>query len=341
MNFEGLLGGFAGNARAKELLAPIAHGDRPAHAVLLEGPVGSGRRTMARLLARAVLCTCPEPSRRPCGVCSSCRKAENGNHPDITELGGDGGARSFHIEEIRKLQEQAFVLPNDGDKRIFILVNAHHMTVQAQNALLKLLEEPPPHLMIVLTADSRSSLLPTVISRTLCIPLNGVEPSEGLPVLQARFPEQSEKELTFLLTMFGGCIGQAIAAMEDGHTKHLRELLAASAEALIAPSELPLLKLIASAEKDKSLLTGLFGGWTLLFRDAMALRSGGQAVMSGFPDQSQLLSRRLTGQRLLKLIDEVELLHQSQLRNMNASLLVTLTCARLRAAAGFEDKISR
>ena len=133
--------GFAGNEPIKQRLsAEIDAGHYP-HALLIEGPLGSGRRTLARLIARAALCRDTDPSARPCGVCAACVKTAP---PDVTEVGGEG--TSLSVDTIRRLREDAFLLPNESAYRVMILAEAQAMTPQAQNALLKILEEPPAHL---------------------------------------------------------------------------------------------------------------------------------------------------------------------------------------------------
>ena len=127
-------GDFAGNEPIKrQLAAEIDAGHFP-HALLLEGAAGTGRRTLARQIARAALCRSGEHPARPCGVCAACQKSA---HPDLTELGGDGTALS--VDTIRRLREDAFLLPNESAYRVVILAEAQTMTPQAQNALLKIL----------------------------------------------------------------------------------------------------------------------------------------------------------------------------------------------------------
>ena len=86
-------------------------------------------------------------------------------HPDIAVYGGKGGSRSFHVEEVRQIRDSAAVMPNEAQAKVYILDGADHMTEQAQNALLKVLEEPPSYVIFLLTCGAASSLLPTVRSR--------------------------------------------------------------------------------------------------------------------------------------------------------------------------------
>ena len=327
-----LFDGFVGNREAKELLSACIDGERFPHALLLEGPAGSGRRTLARLIARAAVCT--GQGQKPCGHCAGCVKAAAGGHPDIEEAGGDGAARSFHIDTVRELRDSAYILPNEAPRRAIILAGANNMTEQAQNALLKILEEPPRHVVFILTCENRAQMLSTVQSRSICVTLGGVEEQEALPLLRERLPQMAEEELSRALSLFGGVIGQVIHGMEDGTFRKVLELAPAMAAAIAAPDELELLKLTGRLEKDKELTDGVLGALLPIFRDALVCRCGGGTRLSVSPDTAELLARSLTKAQLVRLAGVVETLQNARQRNMNQTLFLTLFCARLRAAAG-------
>lgn len=141
------------------------------HAVLLEGGKASTRTSFARRVAAAALCTYASVPQRPCGSCEHCVKATKDIHPDIITLGAVGGARSFHIDSIRQLRSQAYIAPNEGGYVVYILEDVQNLTVQAANALLKTLEEPPAHMLLVLTCPNRGQLLDTILSRVSLLSL--------------------------------------------------------------------------------------------------------------------------------------------------------------------------
>ena len=326
MNFTGFVGN--GGVRAA-LSADIDAGQFP-HALLIEGAQGSGRRTLARIIARAAVC---EGGVRPCGVCAACVKAAGGNHPDVTEIEGVGASHLITVDAVRTLREQAYVLPNEASRRVFIIAGAQDMNEAAQNALLKVLEEPPAQTVFVLTCDNRSQLLPTVQSRCVCHTLSGVSSEEALPVLRAALPAQSDEELARALAVFGGCIGQVIRGVEDGAFVRVQELAPQMARALIAPGSSELLLLTAGLEKEKEVFDGVLSALALLARDALAVRLGA-AALSADTDTVAALSGALSPARLMAVIQAIERLQTARRRSMNPSLLSAYLCVQLRTAAG-------
>lgn len=159
-----------GHGPALTAIAAMVRGDPP-QALILSGPVGVGKTTLALDLAAGLLCLAPDPATRPCRACRACRLLEHGNHPDLFSLrpegpggqiviGGDDGPRG-----IRDLQHDLLLRPLEGDRRVAIVEAAHRMNEAAQGAILKTLEEPPAGVTIVLCVDDDSRLLATVRSR--------------------------------------------------------------------------------------------------------------------------------------------------------------------------------
>ncbi|MBQ8683413.1 MAG: AAA family ATPase [Clostridia bacterium] len=321
------VGQLVGNASVKQRLAAEIDAGRFPHALLIEGAPGSGRRTLAGIVARAAVCR--GVGDKPCGACAACVKTV---HPDITLLGGDGEALT--VDTIRRLRDEAFVLPNEAPYRVMILAEAQTMTPQAQNALLKILEEPPAHVLFILTCNNRTALLETIRSRCVCLTLTAVPWEEAAPVLAERLPQMAEEERKRAHSLFGGYIGQVIDGVSDGTFRQVLELVPTMATAIIALSELPLLQATARLEKDKPLSLGVLAGLALVFRDALTVQYGGQMMLSTAPDEARQLAAVLPGERLMALLRQTETLQTALQRNMNNTLFVTRFCACLRQAAG-------
>ena len=154
---------------------------RVAHTYLFTGTEGPAKDEMVLAFARALNC---EKSSDPVCDCAPCRKIGNRNHPDVRWLGADEKARSIKIEEIRELIHQSTLKPYEGKWKVFILKGAERLTLEAANALLKTLEEPPAHSVFILLVENKAHLLETIQSR-------GFEVRN--PPLPEKDPRESEK----------------------------------------------------------------------------------------------------------------------------------------------------
>ena len=135
---------------------------RVAHAYLFCGPRGTGKTSAARLLAKAVNCANPRPNGEPCNECLSCREITAGRSPDVIEI---DAASNTGVDNIRDLRETVNLLGSGGRYKVYVVDECHMLSTQAFNALLKTLEEPPPHIIFVLATTEAHKVLPTVVSR--------------------------------------------------------------------------------------------------------------------------------------------------------------------------------
>ena len=169
--------GFPGGPQIAESLSSAFDGGRFPHAVLLEGAPGSGTDKAAAFLAQAAVCLSPEE--QPCGKCAGCIKALAGSHPDILTLDGDQNPKAYPVDTIREIRSAAYIRPNEAPRKVYVLLGLQNMSEISQNALLKVLEEPPANVLFLLTTTSASALLPTIRSRTELFSFSGRTVPEG------------------------------------------------------------------------------------------------------------------------------------------------------------------
>ena len=269
MGFEPLLG----NDRLKENLRSSLQRGHISHFYLISGPVGSGRHTLAKLLAAAILC--PEEN-APCLQCRVCRKVLDGNHPDFLTI-DDPEKKTVPVDLIRFARADMFVRPNESEHKIYLFPRAQDMGLPGQNALLKVLEEPPSYGVFLLITDNPEQLLPTVRSRCVELELTSLPEAVLLDALRRRFPGADTDTLRSAAAAGGGFLGQAITAMEEG--VQLPPQTVAFARALAAGDAMALLQVLTPLEKqNRDALGALLQGWCRLLESALVCRSGGTAV---------------------------------------------------------------
>ncbi|MGM9550394.1 MAG: ATP-binding protein [Faecousia sp.] len=269
MGFEALLG----NDRLKRNLTESLARGHISHFYLISGPEGSGKHTLAKLLAAAILC---QGSSKPCGRCTPCRKVMDGNHPDFITV-DDPEKKTVTVDLIRQARADMYVQPNESEHTIYLFPRAQDMGLPGQNALLKVLEEPPKYGVFLLLTDNPDKLLPTVRSR--CTELNMQALPEDILGSQLRreFPQAQEEDLAAAVQRSGGFLGQARSLLKSGG--ELPPQTQEFVRAFSARDALGLMHTLTPMEKWKrDALAGILESWLELTESALASRSGVRAV---------------------------------------------------------------
>ncbi len=321
---------FIGNKRIVKQLGCLIDSGRFPHAIVIEGEKGLGKRTLARLLAAALVCRSEE---RPCMECAQCRKAKEKIHPDIFEYSASGGANSFHVDVVRDVIKDVYIQPNEADYKVYILGNADCMNLSAQNALLKVLEEPPQYAVFIMTAQSKSMLLETVLSRSVLVGLEGVDAQEGAAYISSHCDDVDFNDAKNALEIFNGNIGKAIESLSNGRENELAGVCCDICRGLVDDSEYSLLCACSVFQKDRESVVFACDFLKNIFRDALVF-SDGSDLLSGQRETARLLKTKLTGQKLIDLINVCDKLKDMAIMNSNNSVLITKICYSLRQAAG-------
>ena len=268
MGFQALLG----NSQLKENLAAALKQNRISHGYLLTGPKGAGKKTLAKLLSAGALCTGEEA---PCGMCAACRKALSGVHPDVITV-DDPEKKTVGVDVIRKARSDCYIQPNEGRRKIYVIPRAQDMGVEAQNALLKVLEEPPAYAMFLLLAETGEALLPTIRSRCVELKLQALSEDDLRGALTQAFPKAAPEEIAGAIGRSGGYLGRAKELLSKGTqtSQQTRDFLESYAQG----DALLLQKTLVSMEKWKrDQLIPELQQWRQKLIVSLACRSGAPA----------------------------------------------------------------
>ncbi len=316
-----------GHTWAVELLQrDLAH-DRPRHAYLITGPDGIGKRTLAAEFARALVCTAGGAA-APCGQCRPCQLAARGGHPDLLlvtpEVSGKKvRSEKIKIDPVRQLIYDLTLKPVEARRRVARLLRFDAANVEAMNAFLKTLEEPPANVVIVLTAESADALLPTIVSRCEVLALRPLALAEVREALITRWLVSAE-QADHLAHLSGGRLGWAVRAHANPdllearrqRLDDLRRLLTATRVERFAYAD----RLVRDSSSDR--LQEILELWMSFWRDVLLSTAQAAAPLTNpdCADDVQRLARALTPASAHSVLTGLRRAHELLGRNINARL---------------------
>jgi DNA polymerase-3 subunit delta' len=345
MSFNNVIG----QEKAKQALRQALENDRLAHAILLYGPEGVGKRALAIELAKAVNCT--QAKGDGCDLCSSCHKISSLQHPDLKvifpgpaqlqveeeisilqKIAEDnyqavGFAKSvtISIDKIRELRKQASYHPYEGKRKVAILLGADQMRPEAANALLKILEEPPGTLLLILTAINLNSLLPTILSRCQRLQLNHLSRVEIEEALLKR-KDVSPEKAKIVAGLTNGNLTRALSLAAKQDLDEYRNIARALLEAALWGNNTEKLSLIETiiAEKDKARLEYLLELVLLWLRDTLLWGEDRQDKITNIDrsDETKKIAEWIDSKEVARLSREVESSLEMMSRNVNPELIL-------------------
>lgn len=294
-----------------------------AHAYLLTGPRHIGKRTLAVDLARAINCNGSEP---PCGQCPSCLRIAQEKHADVVLTQLDSTAE-IGIDTIKELQHLANLPPYEGRCKVFIIDDAEHLSSEAANRLLKILEEPPPKVLWLLLTSAEELLLPTIVSRCCRLELKPVPPGEMQKMLTARYNLEPGKASLFA-RLSHGCPGWAISATQDDallrqraeNIDKLASLPTATLEQRFAFAE----EVAAQFSKQRKPVIEIIDAWIGWWRDLMLLKGGGEESITNidYKDTLEKQAGSLTLEETHDFIARLRRAKEQLNQNINPRLLL-------------------
>jgi DNA polymerase-3 subunit delta' len=301
---------------------------RVGQAYIFSGPDAVGKKTLALEFAQVLNCKKVDEFHDACGQCSSCLKAQHGNHSDIISVQADG--QFIRINTIRDIQEQMRFKPREGRLRVFIIAEADRMNEQAANSLLKTLEEPSAANLLILITDRPYSLPATILSRCRHLRFNPLPRDTVAGFLMDRLVMDKSQAL-LLAGLSGGSIGQALLQNGEAMVAYradMRQILTAATK----KDPFSLLSLASFLGQDKNEIKRGLDILNTFFRDALVLKETREAQMLINQDNTPFIASlvsRLSGEQILQNIARVENARETMELNVNKSLTLETMAFKL------------
>lgn len=315
-----------GNKLITETIQNMSEKNRMAHSFLIYGDRGLGKKTMADWLAAVLVC---EDENKPCGMCRSCKNALSHAHPDIIYAEHSGKLGGFSVETVRNICADAYIKPNSSDRKIYLFTDADNITVQAQNSLLKLIEEPPPYAYFIFTASDRNVILETIRSRIISLSAEEVSREETLSALSEK--GISENDALKAVSLFSGSIGKCLEYLDSDSMKTAVDLTKKITDCIINRDEYGVLRYLTDASADKGLLKSVLEMLDRIVRDALAVRYSPDSITGCYREGAQSLSSGLTVLACEKIHEAVNHAHSLTDKNVNIKLIASVLCGEIAA----------
>ncbi len=308
-----------GHEWAVKLLQRHIAQDTLRHAYLISGAPGLGRRTLALRLAQAVACPQPAAPGLPCGTCQTCRRIAAMQHPDLQIIQAEKKGGVLKVDAIRGIQRWLHLKPYQAPYRVALFLRFEEANPSAANALLKTLEEAPPHALLLLTASAPEDLLPTIVSRCEILRLHPVGSEKIAAALQAR--HAAAETVTLLSRLAEGRPGYAFHLLNDDAARQFRQEALDDVENLLAASRVERFARAAALAKDKILLRNSLQIWLSFWRDLMLTSGDIPLVNIDREDFIRALAQNITYEQAARQVQALEEAIRLLDGNINAQLL--------------------
>jgi len=325
MTFDDIIG----QQEIVETLKNVIKNDHVGHAYVFSGPRGIGKKTMAQAFARQLLCMKGD-EHQGCDGCISCRLLDEGTNPDFVAIQPTGS--SISIDEIRGIQNDIIIRPMYSRRKVYAVFNAELMTVQAQNCLLKILEEPPRYAVIILTVSNYDALLETIRSRTIRYNFRKNTTEEITCLLEKRFGN-SLKGMDFIAAYSDGVIGTALELAESGEFISLRDRTIDLGLKISRTGLDAIFDMYDFFSENKDKIDIMLDIMQMLYRDMIMIKTSQDEKMLINYDKKDIILTNAADFTVQKLIRNIELLEQTRKNlkfNANFQLSIEVMLMKLQ-----------
>lgn len=303
--------------------------NRVGHACIFSGPKGIGKKTVARIYAQMLLCE-KQNSEESCGECLPCRLFENGSNPDFRELGDEGN--SISVDDIRRMQSDIVIRPLYARRKIYLILGADKMTLQAQNCLLKTLEEPPEYAVIILTTSNYDALIDTIHSRATKYNFKKNTFQEVCESLKFKHGNHCN-DVEFIALYADGVIGTAYELAGSQEFTTIRQKTLDILSRLQKSRLADIFDVYDFFEEHRNNVDAILDVMTMFYRDMLIIKkSRDENLLINFDKKDIILNNacNFSVQRLMKNIKIIEKTRRNIKQNVNYQLSVEVLLMKLQ-----------
>ncbi len=318
-----------GKQNAVDIISAMKKNNRLAHSFLIWGEKGTGKKFLSKYTAMLIMCN-NSVNGKPCLECRSCRNIMNDVHTDVIYAEHSGKLNGFRKEIIEEICRNSIITPNDAERKVYIFNDADAITVQAQNTLLKTIEEPSDFSYFIFTASSKNIFLDTILSRVVSVGITECSIDETRKALNEMNFKSDEIENA--VSLLGGNIGNCISYITDEKFRNIVELTKVLADCIINNNEYIFLKTISDAESDREIFKTVVYFLDRIIRDSMIMKFN-ENISSGFYHNGAVrMSETVALSKCEKIHYALENALECVSSNVNIRLVTSALCGNI---AGF------
>jgi len=294
------------------------------HAIMLEGRQGVGKMTLGHQLVKSIFCD--TKSGDACGICRHCVKFEHDNHPDFLLIEPDG--TQIKNAQIEAFQEFIHIKPYDGLYKVVIIREADKMNASSQNRILKTLEEPPAHIIVIMLTTNSESLLPTVLSRCQIIKLNGLHHALVLDYMKKNLDSSDE----VIAKLADGSIGRAVEYITSDQFEQIRSHTESILLAINSKEKSKILGELSYFSSEKENIQSILDYMILWYRDIMLFKQAKAKhllIHSESVDFIKKLARNLSLKKIIQNIEVIEATKKKLKQHGHFDLTIEVMLIRL------------
>ncbi|MBE6837714.1 MAG: hypothetical protein E7509_06990 [Ruminococcus sp.] len=323
--------GFLGNADIKTAVSRMIKNKKLTHSFVITGDKGLGKKTAARYIGAAILCE-NNSDGTPCMKCKSCKMISHGGHPDFIEIKPSGKSGGYILDkDLRPIVSEAYVKPNESEYKVVVISDMDATQQNSQNALLKVVEEPPAHMVIIMTACSREYFLPTILSRVTHFKVYPLDKEELKNVVMGKCESFDGEKFEKAYEAMGGNVGKCVEFIDGKQLSTAVSLTGKICSCIYNMDEYALMQAFYKAGEDKKLFVEVLMLLSNVLRDCAVKRSGGSSLtmLSCCKEETLQLALKISPRKAILLYELCEKYISRINSNANIGLAHSAICAEI------------